>query len=390
MPLNIAIVPGILGTNLYLQRPNGERVYAWYNPTRSLTHGPWDLQLAPDGVSAGPQAGGKLFTGGPVYLGTYDALINTLTSQGHRVTFAGYDWRKSLKNCAAEVAAHLAAVFPTETYHVVAHSMGGLVARLAYPLLWGNPVLGRWKRTVFIGCPHGGSHSATAQLAGLSLSWMLGASYAQLYRWAASPIPFAADVTIAFVQASKAVAATWPGLAALMPQTEAPWTALDPSADFCYDAQRYLADNPAVTQALLDGARADHAALDAALLKSRPEEISILATGNPTPDTFLPPFHFADGGSYSMTDEGDGAVTFARGHMPDRPRVTIAGGHQDYFASGTVLRTITTWEQAPFVDIPDKLGLPRENPGLLDFDVTPNTAPLPEQPWKDLQRAGDP
>jgi hypothetical protein len=384
----VGIIPGILGTDLLATLPGGKVIAPWYNPSWIGTYGPDDLELAPDGVSPGPNATAALEPGAPIAGSGYHSLISQLEAKRIEVRWFGYDWRKPLRVSARAVADQIAATWKTGDYVIVCHSMGGLIARLAYPMLWTVPEFSRWKRTVYLGVPHGGSHSATGSLAGFSPGWSPTALYAQVCGFARFVVPGLGQGSANSIRRAREVMATWPGLAALQPQYDAPWTDLDPNASAAYQAANFTADNPAVTQAVLDLAKLDQAALTTSLAAPRPEEVCVYSIGTDTPETFRMPLQLGDNNGYTYTKQGDGAVTADRAILPGRTRVGIKGGHQDYLLSGIVLREILKWEETPVGEISDKIAVPSPPPpATIDGPI----APVPFKPlWPDIQRKFDP
>jgi pimeloyl-ACP methyl ester carboxylesterase len=384
----VVILPGILGSDLVFRPPGGGALRVWYAPNYLGTNGPTALQLAPNGFDPGPQALGPLAPSGPISNGTYTPLVVNLEQAGWTVKVIAYDWRFRLSQLGPTVAAAIAAAFPTGDVHVVAHSMGGLVARMAYPQFETPATRSRWKRTVYLGTPHGGSHSATASLAGFSPGWGAMTLYAQAFGWLRFVYPGAAPGAINVIAASRAVLATWPGLACLMPSYFGPWAGLDPQAPNVYFTAPYFVGNPAVRQLTLDHAAEDVAALAALLTQPHPEQLNFLGIGTSTPAKFRTPLAIDDDAGYDFTTAGDGAVTLERGSLPGVNTIQISGGHQDYMLDGAVLRAITQYVDGPFLDVPDKIALPTQPTPILKEPV--GTIDGPPLPWPDTLRRGDP
>jgi pimeloyl-ACP methyl ester carboxylesterase len=146
----VYVLPGIMGTQLGTAR------------TAPL---PADLLwIDPQDIIAGRltqlRYGDPLVTLGAIPY-TYLALQLRLQAAGFRVIMHEYDWRRSLVDLAAEFAARVRAD-GAQAIMIVAHSMGGLLARASLSL----PGMERVQRLIALGVPHGGSFGAVQALRG--------------------------------------------------------------------------------------------------------------------------------------------------------------------------------------------------------------------------------
>ncbi len=105
----------------------------------------------------------------------YGPLLEHLARE-HRVEILPYDWRRSVRDTAQVLAQKLEALVPDaertgQPLHIVAHSMGGLVARAAIA----GPAKAVWERMgqlaggsrlLMLGTPNRGSHEAVRWLTG--------------------------------------------------------------------------------------------------------------------------------------------------------------------------------------------------------------------------------
>ena len=99
---------------------------------------------------------------GPVLPPTYVPLQLALQAGGCDVVMHAYDWRRSILETGRELAARLAAD-PAPEIHIIAHSMGGLVARAAL----GAAANARVDRLITVATPHGGSFAPVQALRGI-------------------------------------------------------------------------------------------------------------------------------------------------------------------------------------------------------------------------------
>src|ERR1035437_120483 len=167
-PPNLVFVPGVMGSLLRSETKGG----VWWIDARTRGHLD-DLQLKPDGaedLDANNQI--DAFAVDTCYEPFATAVL-ARDDFGHR-HFA-YDWRKSFsRNTVAlrNLIVHMHATNGGQPVHIVAHSMGGLMARAALKEfgdeLW--PIVGR---IVFIGTPHYGSPAIAGYLKNPLWGWDL-------------------------------------------------------------------------------------------------------------------------------------------------------------------------------------------------------------------------
>ncbi|WP_157272041.1 CHAT domain-containing protein [Azohydromonas aeria] len=159
----VVVVPGIMGSQL---AAGGSRIWLSY----------WALLKG--GLADIAWTGGN-DTVQPLDLVSdyYGPLLEYL-ARGHRVEVFAYDWRRSVRESAAKLAETLTALVTEaertkQPLHIVAHSMGGLVARAMIgdgdkgQDLWRR--MGRLStsgRLLMLGTPNRGSHEAVRWLVG--------------------------------------------------------------------------------------------------------------------------------------------------------------------------------------------------------------------------------
>ncbi|GLL05138.1 esterase/lipase family protein [Dactylosporangium matsuzakiense] len=156
-PPNLIFLPGVMGSSLASMGLGG----TWWLDIASRHHIA-DLRLTPDGkVDADPRARVEPVSVMGMYEGFFAGVYTTGNLQ--HLAFA-YDWRKPLRLSAESLRSTVlsAAEASGGPVHIVAHSMGGLLARttlMLYPELW--PHVGK---VVFIGSPHYGSPAIAGYL----------------------------------------------------------------------------------------------------------------------------------------------------------------------------------------------------------------------------------
>ena len=151
----VLVIPGIMGSKLGDARRGRRNTGAgagmiWFDPAAISAGRLADLAL--------PRTPALVPRG--VQLFTYARLILQLRLAGFDVATHPYDWRRGLDELGAELAARLAAV--PGPVHLVGHSMGGLVARMALARLPPHKV----RRLILLGTPNRGSFAAVQALRG--------------------------------------------------------------------------------------------------------------------------------------------------------------------------------------------------------------------------------
>ncbi len=144
-------VPGLMGSQLSLARARPA-------PDNLLWVDPCDVQLGNLSLLALP--GETLTVAGPVPYG-YLPLKFALQAAGYTVHCFAYDWRLNIADMGAALAARLASETAREI-NLVAHSMGGLLARVALRSESGRRV----RKLITLGTPHGGSFAPVQAVRG--------------------------------------------------------------------------------------------------------------------------------------------------------------------------------------------------------------------------------
>lgn len=145
----VAILPGIMGSELSTKHDNRTRL-VWVNP----------LQLVFGGFrSLHTKSGDKTVFASNVLRRYYKKLKLVLESKGYDVRYIPFDWRLSLDHLGKELIAQIKA--EKGKIHLVAHSMGGLVARAAAKI-----DRGAFDKVVQLGTPNFGSFSPVTAIRG--------------------------------------------------------------------------------------------------------------------------------------------------------------------------------------------------------------------------------
>ena len=157
-PRPLAVVlPGIMGSHLEVA---GDRIWLDYG---DLARGGLE-DLAIEKRQVSPDQ---------VFDDYYGALVEYLR-RTHAVVPFPYDWRRSVLENGAALAQQLSEALPAleatrQPVHIVAHSLGGLVARAMlarHPGIWRRICALPGSRLLMLGTPNGGSHEIVRLLVG--------------------------------------------------------------------------------------------------------------------------------------------------------------------------------------------------------------------------------
>ena len=154
----VFVLPGILGSNLKL---DGERVWLGVRFVNGLKKLAWD-----------PTTAARVEPDGPIGM-VYDDLIDRLADSHEVIPFA-FDWRRPIEDEARRLAAAVdlaltARSASQQPVRIVAHSMGGLVARtmrLEKPDTWKRLMARDGARFLMLGTPNGGSWAPMQVMSG--------------------------------------------------------------------------------------------------------------------------------------------------------------------------------------------------------------------------------
>jgi hypothetical protein len=124
---NVVVIHGVMGSELSVFDQSGDGDHLWINPLRIANGRLGQLQLDDDGRSELRPDADVRVTG--ILKRYYGELLLSL-AESWNVRGFWFDWRKDLSVAAAGLQAQLIGWFDEDApVHIVAHSMGGLVAR---------------------------------------------------------------------------------------------------------------------------------------------------------------------------------------------------------------------------------------------------------------------
>ncbi len=293
----VLIVPGIMGSRLGgpVGRGKAARVL-WIDPKSIATGGVRDLKL-PNGRPLQPMG---------VLLYAYAKLLLELRIAGFDASLHAYDWRLGLDELGAALAARIRA--GGVPVHLVGHSMGGMVARMALATL-----PRRWVRKfVMLGTPNFGSFAPVQALRGT--------------------YPFVRKVLLLDPQHSPeelagSVFNTFPGLYQLLPPPDRLGGAN------LYARRGWPAEGPAPRMPLL----AQVAAVRSRLAPPDARMVQIVGVNRPTVVGIR---RRAAGFDYELDIDGDGTVPIAHAALPKLATYFVEEWHADLANNPRVIRAV--------------------------------------------------
>jgi pimeloyl-ACP methyl ester carboxylesterase len=293
----VLMLPGIMGSKLGRPGlPHAAPQVLWIDPLAIANSGLLDLAL-PKGRALVPMG---------VLLFSYARLKLRLQIAGFEMDFYPYDWRLSLDESGSALAAHIAAI--GEPVHIVAHSMGGLVARMAAAKLPKRCV----RKLILLATPNLGSYAPIQALRGT--------------------YPFVRKVaTLDLAHTPEFLAAnafcSFPGLYQLLPVRR------DLSGTDIYDAATWPANGPAPDARLLAQAESVFAALAPADSRMR----QIVGVNR---ETVVGVRRRGNEFEYDLGMNGDGTVPLALARLPRLETYYVEETHSNLANNALVTRAV--------------------------------------------------
>jgi pimeloyl-ACP methyl ester carboxylesterase len=262
----VLILPGIMGSKI-----GASAKVLWIDP----------LQIAAGRLTSLRLPAGKSLQAVGVLLFSYAKLKLQLEICGREAHFHAYDWRLGLEELGAQLAGRIAA--DGQPVILVAHSMGGLVARMAARML---PK--RWvRRLIMLGTPNEGSFASVQALRG---------TYPFVRRMSRLDRKHSAEYLAANVFN------TFPGLYQMLPSRRLKGINL-------FDPRDWPADGPAPKAKILK----EVAAVRAALAPPDSRMVHVVGVNR---ETVVGMRRTAGGFEYAMTNNGDGTVPLSMATLP--------------------------------------------------------------------------
>ena len=300
----VLILPGIMGSKIGdaagSARSGARRRGAfprvlWIDP----------LQIAAGRLTALALPSGRALCAVGVLLFSYAKLKLELEIGGRETRFHAYDWRLGLDELGAQLAASIVA--DREPVILVAHSMGGLVARMAARML---PK--RWvRRLIMLGTPNEGSFASVQALRG---------TYPFVRKMSRLDHRHSAEYLAA------KVFNTFPGLYHMLPSRRLEGIDL-------FDPRGWPADGPTPSAGILRQV----AAVRAALAPADSRMVHIVGVNQ---ETVVGMRRTAAGFEYVMTRNGDGTVPLPLATLPKLKAYFVDELHGNLANNAQVIRAV--------------------------------------------------
>jgi pimeloyl-ACP methyl ester carboxylesterase len=314
----VIILPGILGSMLArMKGDKGDRIWIDF---LDIFFGRLTQLVLPDT--------GKIIRATDAHPGTYLKLKLWLRSEGFTTDDHPFDWRLSIPDLGAQLAKRIAQD-PAQEVWLVAHSMGGLVARAA--IEHGVPKL---KRLIMLGTPNYGSFAPVMVFRGI-------------YRFLKIIAFF--DVPHSAAQLANETFTTFPGLTEMMP-----WRQKFSRIDL-YDINAWPTKGPRPSAALLKRAPTAQAQIKI----PSPDKAVMIAGVDQKTFTGLR----VDGNEFvfEQTQNGDGTVPLDLAVIPGLETFYIREGH------GELPKNRKVWQAV-------KELIQNQKPSLLEDKWSPSRA----------------
>jgi pimeloyl-ACP methyl ester carboxylesterase len=317
---NVVVLPGIMGSELAVNHKSAA-YNLWLDILRISLEGLDKLKL--NGAGVRPFESGYEVSATGLLLKYYGEAMMTL-GRNWNVRAFPYDWRLNLETEALALLKFIRSEFAGQPVSIVAHSMGGLLARSLWRLApeadSGEPLV---TRLVMLGTPNYGSFEVPLILAGIQ------ETVKQLV-WLTHPFLSVLNRTEGR-RRLLGVLSTFPGIYQMLPRR-------GEGAEALRSASAFSSVNSSVIQAHLDrGVKF----LDSLEVASDPGRMNYIAGyGFETivgVDTALPLDRL---GSYWASDAGDGKVPHELGLLRGIPRYFVQAAHGDLAANESVLRAL--------------------------------------------------
>jgi len=296
----VLIIPGIMGSRLGGSNrrgaKTGSRSVLWIDPIRIGAGRLTDLKL-PSAKSIRPMG---------VLLFSYARLKLQLDIAGFDAMFFPYDWRRGIDELGAALASTIAA--GGKPVMLIAHSMGGLIARVATKRLPKRSV----RKLILLGTPNRGSYAPVQALRG---TYPFVRKLARL------------DLRHTPEQLAQRVFCTFPGIYQLLPPP-GPGSKID-----LLDSGRWPRVGPKPDATLL----ARVAAVRALLAAPDARMMHIVGVNR---ETVVAVRRTATGFEYSLSANGDGTVPVAMASLPRLKSYFIDESHGNLANNSRVISAI--------------------------------------------------
>lgn len=345
-------VPGFGGTELWATL----RVWLSYSDVIFGKFG--TMELSANGVTPGGPDGAVLHV--PTYQpdhpaaqflsGYYERIIDCLRQylapHGYTTQPWAYDWRLDCRATGNRLANDIRmAVKPDAPCSIVAHSMGGIIARRAWWDLGQTNQSNLIRRIVTIGTPHQGSYSAIRELWGPD-----GTVAEKLWRYnnvIGTAVRFRGKILYYKRWSTDDIAnlfLTWPAFYQLFPMLGGIDSSFDPNRAAIFDAANWRAGLTPSAARLTDTRDNWQSWLRSpASLPPTNVLVTVAGLGSTVPTRLQVRTNIAQDGSLYFFDDGDGTVPTHSAWLTGYTAHALAAQHGDVCSASTINNAVISW-----------------------------------------------
>ena len=329
----VILVPGILGSNLVVQRPGRvPSIRLWLSYRELISYGLARLRLEPDGTTEYVETFRGQVVAGDSLKDYYGSLKSALIERGWDLVDWGFDWRKSISDNGLSLKTYLAGQLSRSPFYLVGHSLGGLVCRWAWRLMADAQLAQHVRRIVTLGTPHYGSYGMVQAFG------KLGALYKQIVTVVVGARLLSPGLLLFNAQVD-APLCSWPASYQLFPDPLGPSAPQDPERPKMYLPSTWADIQATVIAARLEGIPAWWNAMRQRLPPAQ-TMVTVIGKGADTPLRTVSA-HPDQSGDYVYVD-GDNTIPVEDASVPEYPVCSVRGAHESLPRHPKVIELITT------------------------------------------------
>lgn len=328
----VFVVPGFAGSQLVTGSPGGAPI--WVDYSRLAIGEVGALRLGANGTVPGAPDGVQCYATLPLtsYYGQcVQRLVSNLDPTAWEVFTFGYDWRLRIQVAGEALAQRIRSLASTSSpATIVAHSLGGLVARYAWYSLLHSSQDNLVRRIITLGTPHQGSYYAAElfSLEGEEVFQLVAISqFSAALQRAIIPIPFTHAWTLAELSS---LFATWPSLYQAFPVLGSPDAIGDKLRGELYVSGNWP-DERGISGLMLGEAAGSWHDLMLSADSVPPAHVltTVAGSGVSTGEKLVNPSALGTPQAYSDTLAGDGVVTVDSALISGSAKYTLPILHHD-------------------------------------------------------------
>ena len=331
---NVILIPGIMGSELAFSAQGKPAKLLWVDLVRLLSETKLEeLRLAANGKS---QDKNGLIASVPGILSYYFDAIEQFLLPNYNVRRFAYDWRRDIRDIAQQLHFFIQSEIGDQPVHLIAHSMGGLVARafIAQRLaadVSEDKVL-RGGRLLMLGTPNSGSYEGFKILSGAQ-------DAVQLLALGLQTVNFFTEDFDEYVGKVRSVVHSFPAVYQLLPPAEL--LPQDFHVNF-YDRNGYVRVGRTLSNDHFQAALETQKLLENAVFPDMMRIVAGCDHSEPTAVALENGKRIGPETKFVESYAGDGMVPHALTTLKDVPQYYVVGGHGDLVEDQGIMNAIDT------------------------------------------------